>query len=220
MIYFNTVPGDRFEVLDGQQRITSIGRYVTGKFAVPDSNGLPRYFSGLPVDQQELILGTELLVYECTGTESEIKEWFETLNIVGVPLNTQELLNAVHSGPFVTAGKKEFSDSRRAEVQKWQAFVRGKANRQDFWACALDWASNSDTARYMSQHRQDDNVDAVKAHFDSVIGWAATVFLGVRKEMKGLDWNGLYHKHHNTPYDPAAVKARVDELYADPAVRN
>src|SRR3954453_5303954 len=41
LIYFNTLAKDKFEVLDGQQRITSIGRFVTGKFAVIE-NGNPR----------------------------------------------------------------------------------------------------------------------------------------------------------------------------------
>ncbi len=36
LIYFNTVAKDKFEVLDGQQRITSIGRFVTNKFAITD----------------------------------------------------------------------------------------------------------------------------------------------------------------------------------------
>jgi len=34
LLYFNKVSDDKFEVLDGQQRITSVGRFVTGKFAV------------------------------------------------------------------------------------------------------------------------------------------------------------------------------------------
>ena len=34
LIYFNTVGKDNFEVLDGQQRITSIGRYIYDKFAI------------------------------------------------------------------------------------------------------------------------------------------------------------------------------------------
>lgn len=34
LIYFNNVSANEFEVLDGQQRITSIGRFVTDKFAV------------------------------------------------------------------------------------------------------------------------------------------------------------------------------------------
>src|SRR5690242_14629623 len=33
LIYFNKVTADDLEVLDGQQRITSLGRFVTGKFA-------------------------------------------------------------------------------------------------------------------------------------------------------------------------------------------
>src|SRR6201999_557138 len=36
LIYFNKIGDDAFEVLDGQQRITSIGRFVTDKFAVVD----------------------------------------------------------------------------------------------------------------------------------------------------------------------------------------
>ncbi|MEN6293497.1 MAG: DUF262 domain-containing protein, partial [Methanobacterium sp.] len=101
LIYFNKVSDDKFEVLDGQQRITSFGRYVTNKFAVKDENGMEQYFSGIASNKQKLILQTRLLIYECEGTESEIKEWFKTINIAGVPLNNQELLNAVYSGPFV-----------------------------------------------------------------------------------------------------------------------
>ena len=39
LIYFNKVANDKYEVLDGQQRITSVGRYVGNKFAVRDENG-------------------------------------------------------------------------------------------------------------------------------------------------------------------------------------
>ena len=102
LIYFTKVAEDKYEVLDGQQRITSFGRYVTGKFAITDSNGIPRYFSGLAEDVQKKIMGTPLTIYICEGTESEIKEWFKTINIAGIPLNEQELSNAIHSGSFVT----------------------------------------------------------------------------------------------------------------------
>ena len=113
LIYFN-VDGDSLEVLDGQQRITSIGRFVTGKFAIKQ-DGKEQTFSSLPAEAQQKILESELLVYECQGTEKEIKEWFETINIAGVPLNTQELLNAIYSGPFVTKAKAEFSNSPERE---------------------------------------------------------------------------------------------------------
>ena len=76
LIYFVKVAEDKFEVLDGQQRITSVGRFLTGKFPVMDANGIPRYFSGLPEDQQRRINESKLTIYECQGEESEIKEWF------------------------------------------------------------------------------------------------------------------------------------------------
>lgn len=65
LIYFNTVSPDTFEVLDGQQRITSIGRYVKNLFAVKDENGMEQYFSGIASDKQKKILETNLLIYEC-----------------------------------------------------------------------------------------------------------------------------------------------------------
>lgn len=97
LIYFNTVGDGRYEVLDGQQRITSIGRYITDKLVIKDENDLEQNFRSIAKDKQEKILDTKLLIYECEGTESEIKEWFRTINIAGVPLNEQELLNAVFS---------------------------------------------------------------------------------------------------------------------------
>ena len=74
LIYFNKVSDNKFEVLDGQQRITSFGRFVTGKFAITDENDMQQYFTGIAADKQEQILKTKLLIYECEGTESEIKE--------------------------------------------------------------------------------------------------------------------------------------------------
>ena len=139
LIYFNKVSADNLEVLDGQQRITSLGRFITDKFAIKDENGMEQYFGGMAKDKQKRILETKLLIYECEGTESQIKEWFKTINIAGVPLNNQELLNAVYSGPFVTKAKEEFSNSQNANIQKWSAYVSGSANRQEFLECALDW---------------------------------------------------------------------------------
>jgi uncharacterized protein with ParB-like and HNH nuclease domain len=123
LIYFNRVNNNSLEVLDGQQRITSFGRFVTNKFAIKDDNGMEQYFSGIATDKQQKILNAKLLIYECEGEESEIKEWFRTINIAGVPLNNQELLNAVYSGPFVTLGKEEFSNSQNANIQKWRCHL-------------------------------------------------------------------------------------------------
>ena len=220
LIYFNTVSKDKFEVLDGQQRITSLGRFVTGKFAILDENGNPQNFSGMAKDKKEKILETKLLVYECEGTESEIKEWFKTINIAGVPLNEQELLNAVYSGPFVTLAREEFSNKQNSNVQKWSAYVSGTVDRQDFLACALKWVSKDTVGEYMSRHRSEKNINELKRYFNSVIDWASSVFKDVEAEMRGLEWGRLYEEYHKKAYDPAKVSSNVRELYGDPYVKN
>ncbi len=219
LIYFNTLPGDKLEVLDGQQRITSFGRYVTGKFAVKDEHGMEQYFHSLAADKQARILDAQLLMYECAGTESEIKDWFRTINIAGVPLNSQELLNAVYSGPFVTLGKAEFSNSQNANVQKWSAYIKGSVNRQEFWERALEWVSRGAVDGYMSGHRTNGNISEVKTYFNDVIDWVSKVFTNVESEMRGLDWGALYETYHTQGYDPAAVAQQVQTLYADPFVK-
>ena len=220
LIYFNKVSDDNLEVLDGQQRITSFGRYVTNKFAVKDENQIEQYFSGLAVDKQKKILDTKILIYECEGTESEIKEWFKTINIAGVPLNDQELLNAVFSGPFVTKCKEEFSNSQNSNIQKWSAYVSGSAIRQQYLECALNWVSKGNIGDYMSKHRFDNNINEVKTYFNTVIDWISSVFIDVEDEMCGLEWGRLYESFHKTAYNPKNISEKVKELYADPYVKN
>jgi hypothetical protein len=220
LIYFNKVSQKNLEILDGQQRITSLGRFVTDKFAIKDENGMEQYFSGMAKDKKTRIRETKLLIYECEGSESEIKEWFKTINIAGVPLNEQELLNAVYSGPFVTLGKEEFSNSQNSNIQKWSAYIKGSANRQDFLARALDWASKGNIGDYMSRHRSDRNINELKRYFNSVIDWVSSVFTDVEKEMCGLEWGRMYEQYHKDAYDPKKVSVEVQKLFADPYVKN
>ena len=220
LIYFNKVNDNNFEVLDGQQRITSIGRFVTNKFAIKDENGNEQLFGGFALDKKNKILNTKLLIYECEGTESEIKEWFRTINIAGVPLNSQELLNAVYSGPFVTLAKEEFSNSKNSNIQKWSAYISGSANRQDFLERALQWVSKDNVSEYMSRHRFDTNITELKDYFTSVIDWVSTVFIDVESEMKGLEWGRLYETYRKQPYNSKTVSDEVKKLYGDPYVKN
>jgi hypothetical protein len=220
LIYFDKVSDDKLQVLDGQQRITSLGRFVTDKFAVKDENGNEQYFGGMAKDKKSKILETKLLVYECEGKESEIIEWFQTINIVGVPLNNQELLNAVNYGPFVTLGKEEFSNSQNANIHKWSAYVSGSEKRQDFLECALDWVSKGKISDYMSSHRKDKNINDLKTYFNTVIDWVSSVFTDVESEMRGLEWGRLYEEYHKKAYDLAKVSKEVRKLYGDPYIKN
>ena len=220
IFYFNKAEGGGLEVLDGQQRITSLGRFVTNKLAIINDDGIPQYFASLSPELQNRIRDTKLLVYECEGTEDEIRKWFETVNIAGVPLNTQELLNAVYSGEFVTLAKQEFSNSQNANVQKWSAYIAGAVNRQDYLERALKWVSKDNVEKYMSLHRHDNNIIEMKTYFNCVIDWIGSVFTDVETEMRGLEWGRLYETYHSQPYNAQEVHHKVNELYGDPYVKN
>ena len=228
LIYFNRnsepkFPQTELEVLDGQQRITSLGRFVKNKFAVK-INGIEQIFDGLNEGLQRKILDTKLLIYICEGegenAEDEIKEWFKTINIVGVPLNDQEKLNAIFSGEFVTLCKAEFSNSQNSQIQRWDSYVKGPANRQQYLATALEWVSKGNVEAYMSAHRRDTNIDEIKTYFNTVIDWIDSKFDDVYSEMQGLNWGELYERFHSHPYDHTKISARVRELMNDDYVGN
>lgn len=219
LIYFVKVNDDKFEVLDGQQRITSFGRFVTNKFAVK-VDGMEQYFDSLAPELQSKIIDAKLTIYECEGEEPEIKAWFRTINIAGVPLNNQELNNAIYSGSFVTLGKEEFSNSQNSNIQKWSAYISGSANRQDYLERALDWVSKGKIEEYMALHRKDTNINELKTYFNTVIDWASTVFIDVENEMRGLEWGRLYEIYHKQSYNPREVSEKVKALYADPYIKN
>jgi len=219
LMYFVKASDKRYEVLDGQQRITSIGRFVTNKLAVKHE-GMEQNFDSLPATLQKQILKYQLTIYECEGEEHEIKAWFKTINISGIPLNNQEFNNAIYSGPFVTLAKEEFSNSKNSNIQKWSSYVSGSANRQDYLECALDWVSNGKIDSYMAQHRWDKNITELKKYFNSVIDWVTTVFTDVESEMRGLEWGRLYETYKKKPYNPKKVSEKVKELFADDYVKS
>lgn len=222
LLYFVKVAENKYEVLDGQQRITSLGRFVTGKFAIKDENGMEQVFSGLDKSKQEKILNYPLTIYICEGEEGEIKKWFETINIAGVPLNNQELLNAIYSGPFVTKAKEVYSNSTNPQMQKWSSYIKGDPKRQEILRTALSWVAHGEKNidGYMSFHRYDTTIQELQCYFDTVIDWAKGVFGSPYAEMRGLPWGELYEKYHNTPYNTQEVRERIDALLADEFVGN
>ncbi|WP_335931340.1 HNH endonuclease family protein [Fusobacterium polymorphum] len=219
LIYFNKNE-DMLEVLDGQQRITSIGRYVEDRFPILDRNGMQQYFSTLSEAEKNIILNKKLTIYICEGEETEIKDWFNTINIVGIPLNQQEKYNAIYSGEFITKAKEVFSNNKNSKIQKWSAYISGNVSRQDFLATALEWVSKGNIENYMSLHRKDDNIIELETYFNAVIDWVSNIFEDTDSAMRGLNWGQLYEKYHNNAYTSKTISQRVRELQGDDFVKN
>lgn len=224
LMYFVKNSDGKYEVLDGQQRITSFGRFVENggdRFAINETVGTPWYIDSMPADKRDRLLKSRLTIYICEGEPSEIQNWFKVINIAGVPLTAQELRNASYYGPFVTAARAVFSNTNNAEMHKWQAFVRGNPKRQEILEEALKWVAGSQGLTiegYMSAHRSDDNADELVNYFNSVIGWITSVFRYTGSEMKGQTWGEYYEKYHLTPYSPDVIDQRLHELLSDEAV--
>ena len=221
LIYFVLNKDGMYEVLDGQQRITSFARFVNNswRFAVV-WKGKQRYMDSLDPDEQDKIRNTKLTIYVCEGEPSEIQEWFETINIAGVPLVKQELRNASYHGPFVTKARAVFSNTGNANMNRWQTYVKGDPKRQAILEAALDWVSDGDIDGYMALHRNDTGIDELKNHFDTVIDWVDSIFEYTGGEVCGLEWGRLYRLYHTNAYSKDDVTKRVDELLADTQVMN
>ena len=219
LIYFVKNADGMYEVLDGQQRITSFARFVneTWKFSV-EWNGKVRYFTSLDKDDQDKIKDTKLTIYVCEGEPSEIQAWFETINIAGVPLVKQELRNASYHGPFVTKARAIFSNSGNANMSRWRTYVKGDPKRQAILEAALDWVSDGDIEDYMAQHRYDTDINELKSHFDTVIDWIDSIFEYTGSEMCGIEWGRLYRQYHTNPYSKQTVTEKVDKLISDTQV--
>lgn len=216
LIYFVKNADGMYEVLDGQQRITSFARYVNKSwpFAIK-LDGKHRYFDSLDADQQKLIVDAPLTIYVCEGEPSEIQAWFETINIAGVPLVKQELRNAAYHGPFVTKAREVFSNTSNANMNRWQTYVSGDPKRQAILETALDWVSDGNIDDYMAQHRNDTDIGELKNHFDTVIDWVDSVFDYTGTEMCGREWGRLYRKYHKKSYSKDKVAERVNALLDD-----
>lgn len=219
LIYFVKNADGKYEVLDGQQRITSFARFVkeSWKFAV-QRNGKPKYFSSLEKDEKVLLLNTHLTIYVCEGEPSEIEEWFRTINIAGVPLVQQELRNAAYHGPFVTLARQHFSNSGNSNMPRWKTYIKGDPARQAILERALDWVSDGNIEDYMAKHRNDDSITEMETFFDAVLDWIDSIFDCTDSAMCGLEWGRLYRTYHKTSYQHAKINKRVEELMNDPQV--
>jgi len=217
-MYWSDDGDGNFELMDGQQRTISICQYVTDIIPIKFDDGYELAFNNLTADQQEKILDYELSIYICEGTESEKLAWFRTINIAGKPLTDQELLNAMHTGPWLADAKRWFSKTGGPAYQIGENYINGSPIRQDYLEKALDWISGGKIENYMSLHQQDADAQELWQYFQAVIAWVERVFPEYRKIMKGLEWGRFYNEHKDDKLNAASLEKRVAELIADDEV--
>lgn len=204
-----------FEVLDGQQRTISFCQYVNGDFSVDN-----RAFHNLTQDEKEQILNYKLMVYFCEGNDKEKLDWFRIINIAGEKLTDQELRNAVYTGTWLSDAKLKFSKSHCAAHLLSKDYVDGSPIRQEILETALRWISGGKIEEYMSTHQQYPNANELWTYFRSVIEWVKLTFTSYRKEMKGVNWGGLYDSYKDATFDTVKLGLEVQAVMMDDDVTN
>jgi len=105
-IYFGKIPGKRLEIIDGQQRLTTLIRFVRNDFALQRLQRMTtlngKRFRDLSEEHQAMVLDATIrtIVIDAGNNHSLRYEVFERLNRGSMQLNEQELRNCVYRGPF------------------------------------------------------------------------------------------------------------------------
>lgn len=219
IMYWSVDDDGCFEMIDGQQRTLSICGFYTHDFNIVDHDRGTLYFSTLTDEEKAAFLDYKLTVYFCTGTDKERLDWFRVINIAGEKLLDQELLNAVYAGPFVSDARRYFSKDGCPAYKMANDLLKGVAKEQDYLETILKWAARRDGVesvdKYMALHQFDPNANKLWAYFVSVITWARSTFTKYRREMKGLDWGGMYDEFGDSVYDTVALEEQVSSLMED-----
>lgn len=210
VMYWAVCADGTYEVIDGQQRTISICQYVEGDFAFNE-----RYFHNLQSDEQEQILNYKLMIYLCSGTDSQKLEWFRTINIAGEKLTEQELRNAVYAGSWLSDAKRYFSKTDCAAYNIGSDYLVGTSIRQDYLETVISWINNGDIEAYMAKQQNKPNANELWLYFQSVISWVRATFVKYRREMKGVDWGSLYAEFKDAELDSAKLEVEIAKLMAD-----
>ena len=220
IMYWSKVGEDKYELMDGQQRTISLGRYVAlNQYSVDYLT-----FRNLLPDKQEEIEKYKIDVYVCEGKPTEILEWFKVINIAGKPLKPQELRNISYTGTWLTDAKLYFSKPGCLAYKVGKNYVSGAPLRQEILETALEWICDKEGLKkpeeYMSIHQHDNNANALKMYYKRVIEWVEAVFPNTRPKMKEVNWGYLYNRHKDDELDPAKLEKEIQRLILDDDVTN
>lgn len=221
VMYWVVDGNNHYEVLDGQQRTLSIMQFLDHKFPI-QWDGQTMYVDSLPDDLYNNLMDYNLMVYWCSGTDSEKLAWFKTVNIAGEQLTSQELRNITYVGPWLSDAKRHFSKRGCVASKLADRYVKGDPNRQELLETALKWiadAQNTTIDDYMAQHKSDDDADELWQYWQKVINWLQMVFPRDYKEMKGLDWGLLYNQYHKNDYNSSKIDKDIAQLIDDDEIK-
>ena len=223
IMYWSLTDDGAYECLDGQQRSISICQYLHGDFCIK-VDGNDKFYHNLKEEEKAAIDNYELEIYICEGTQEEKLSWFRVVNIAGITLTNQELLNATYCGSWLADAKNFFSKRNCVAGKLAENYISGNPIRQDYLETVLEWVADaeglSSGQTYMAIHQHDADANELWLYFQKVIGWAKDNFPeDFAKKNKKItsvqDWGILYNKYHGNTYNAATLSREASGLLLD-----
>ncbi|ACK66623.1 protein of unknown function DUF262 [Rippkaea orientalis PCC 8801] len=114
-------------VIDGQQRLTTIKRYIDGEFDKDKPLIQVPTFDQLTETQQEDFLSYQIVVRDIGKVDDKtVKEIFRRINLTKFNLGDVEIHNAVYNGEFIQTAK-EIVDN--INLEKYEVFYESELTR-------------------------------------------------------------------------------------------
>lgn len=208
-------------VIDGQQRLIAICRFINGDFSIV-YNGKHLFFDDLYYELPEIwkrIRNYEVKMYNCIGSLDAQLKWFDKINANAVVLTDQERRNAIYMGEGTELLKHYFSIQNCAgyTLAKNLTSKASKWNRQELLECALKWVSQDDILTLLNDCHEDvAKAQAVCDTFENIVDWVNNTFINQAEDrvqlMRQVDWGFLYHTFSDEIVDPEEIEAEIISL--------
>jgi hypothetical protein len=146
-------------VIDGQQRLTTIKRYIDGEQDRPFSS-VPRY-EEMDDEQKQQFLSYQIVMRDIGAVDEEtVREIFRRINLTKFKLEDVEIHNAVYDGHFIQAAKSVISNT---PLEEFGVFRESEFTRMADLHFILLVMSTIESGGYFAQDRE---VEPMVANFN------------------------------------------------------
>lgn len=220
VIYLHRTPNETLEVIDGNQRFTSIRRFLNDEYSLKGLTAFPellglKYSELEPRIQRHILNRTLRCIIIEKETHPQIKfDVFERLNSGSVPLSAQELRNGIYYGPFMRRLEKIASKKSFAKLVGLASDQRMKREELvlRFFALSEGWRGYEKPLgaflnRYAETNRSasEDRLDKLALDFDRVVSLAEELFGDAAFRLEATTNDGKSVKKFNAAYFDAVV---------------
>ncbi len=189
VIYLNQEPDERLSVIDGNQRLTSIRRFIRNEFSLKGLTAYPelegnRYHQLDPRFQRHISNRTLRCIVILKDTHPQVKfDVFERLNTGAVKLTPQELRHGLYYGDLINLATRVAADTKFATLLDIKEDKRMKAEELilRYWALSENYSlyrkplanfinSFAEAMREISKDKMTRLTESFRKSLDHVVG--------------------------------------------------